>query len=91
MGHRHSLDPTLLWPWLWPAAAAATPIRPLAWELPYAAGAGVKKKKKGHQAYWIRDVTPAVSSHLNWPHPQVPEFPIRTHSEVLGVRIQLRS
>ena len=36
-GHRHSLDPVLLWLWCGPAAIA--PIRPLAWEPPYAAGA----------------------------------------------------
>ena len=33
-----------LWLWLWPAAAA--PIGPLAWELPHATGAALKKKKK---------------------------------------------
>ena len=37
-------DPELLRLWLWLAAAAL--IRPLAWELPYAAGAAIKKKKK---------------------------------------------
>ena len=44
---RRGLDPTLLWLWRRPAAIA--PIRPLAWELPYAAGAAqeiAKKKKK---------------------------------------------
>ena len=34
----------LLWLWLRPAAAAL--IRPLAWELPYAANEAVKKRKK---------------------------------------------
>ena len=34
----------LLWLWLWPAAAA--PIQPLAWELAYAMGAALKRKKK---------------------------------------------
>ena len=32
--------------WRWCRLAAATPIRPLAWELPYAAGAALKRKKK---------------------------------------------
>ena len=36
VGHRFISDSTLLWLWRRPAAAA--PIRPLAWELPYAAG-----------------------------------------------------
>ena len=44
VGHRHNSDPTLLWPWC--RLAAATPIRPLAWELPYAADAALKKLKK---------------------------------------------
>ena len=30
VGHRHSLDPALVWLWCKPAAAA--PIRPLAWK-----------------------------------------------------------
>ena len=37
-------DPTLLWLWRRPAAAAL--IQPLAWEPPYAVGAALKSKKK---------------------------------------------
>ena len=33
-------------PWLWWRLAAAAPIRPLAWELPYAAGVAKKREKK---------------------------------------------
>ena len=50
VGCRLGLDPTLLW--LWRRLAATAPIRPLAWESPYAAGAAqtntkkTKKKKK---------------------------------------------
>ena len=40
---RHGLDPVLLW--LWRRLAAAAPIWPLAWELPYATGAALKKEK----------------------------------------------
>ena len=36
-------DPALLWLWHRPAAAA--PIRPLAWDPPYAAGAALKRNK----------------------------------------------
>ena len=43
-GWRHGSDPTLLWLWHRPAAVA--PIGPLAWELPYAANAALKGKKK---------------------------------------------
>ena len=43
VGHRRSSDTALLWLWHRPAAVA--PIRPLAWEPPYAAGAALKKTK----------------------------------------------
>ena len=43
VGQRRSLDPALLWLWRRPAAAA--PMRPLAWEVPYAEGAALKKAK----------------------------------------------
>ena len=43
IGHRCGLDPVLLW--LWRRAAAVTLIQPLAWELPYAAGVALKRKK----------------------------------------------
>ena len=41
--HRHSSDLVLLW--LWRRSAATAPIRPLAWEPPYAAGAALKQQK----------------------------------------------
>ena len=37
VGRRRGSDPTLLW--LWRRLVATAPIRPLAWEPPYAAGA----------------------------------------------------
>ena len=43
-GHRHSLDPLLLWLWCRPVAVA--PIQPLAWEPPYAASAALKTPQK---------------------------------------------
>ena len=43
VGHRYSLDPQLLW--LWCRLAAVAMIQPLAWELPYAVAAALKKKK----------------------------------------------
>ena len=42
-GQRHGLDPMLLWLCCRPADTA--PIWPLAWELPYAKGAAIKKSK----------------------------------------------
>jgi len=44
IGHRCGLDPALLWLWCRPAGAA--PIRPLAWEPPYASSAALKKRQK---------------------------------------------
>ena len=44
VGCRHGSDPALLW--LWHRLAATAPIRPLAWEPPYAAGAALKSKKQ---------------------------------------------
>ena len=44
LGHRHGSDPA--WLWLWHRPAAEAPIRPLAWELPYAIGAALKSKRK---------------------------------------------
>ena len=44
VGHRHDLDLALLW--LWHRLAVAAPIRPLAWEPPYAAGAALKRQTK---------------------------------------------
>ena len=43
VGRRHGLDPVLLW--LWPRLAATDPIRPLAWEPPYAMGEAPKRQK----------------------------------------------
>ena len=43
VGWKHDSDLTLLWLWCRPVAAA--PIRPLAWEFPYATCAALKKKK----------------------------------------------
>ena len=44
VGHSCCSDLALLWLWCRPAAAA--PIQPLAWELPYDTGASLKRKKK---------------------------------------------
>ena len=44
VGHRLGSDPALLWLWCRPGATA--PIRPLAWEPPYAAGVAQRNSKK---------------------------------------------
>ena len=49
--HRRGSDPTLLWLWHRPAAAAL--IWPLAWELPYAMGTALKRKKKKKRCHHL--------------------------------------
>ena len=44
VGHRLCLDLVLLW--LWCRLTAAALIQPLAWELAYAVGAALKRKKR---------------------------------------------
>ena len=39
--------------WLWSRLAAAAPTRPLAWELPYAGGVALKRKKKVLSHYHV--------------------------------------
>ena len=63
VGHRRGLDLALLW--LWCRAEATAPIRPLAWEPPYAVGAAQemvkkdkKKKKKENQKKQARNNFP---------------------------------
>ena len=48
---RNGSDPEFLWVWHRPAAAA--PIQPLAWELPYAVGTAIKSNNsnKKHRTY----------------------------------------
>ena len=47
VGCRRGLDPVLLWLWRRPVAVA--PIRPLAWEPPYAVGVALKIQKTNKQ------------------------------------------
>ena len=44
IGRRHGSDPELLW--LWQKTGSTVPIRPLAWEPPYAVGVALEKAKK---------------------------------------------
>ena len=44
VGCRRGSDPALLW--LWRRPVATVPIRPLAWEPPYAVGAAQRDSKK---------------------------------------------
>ena len=64
-GRRRSSDPALLW--LWYRSAAIAPIRPLAWEPPYAVGMALiskkKKKKKVHTLILNFDLHHCVAPH----------------------------
>ena len=62
VGRRPGSDLTSLW--LWCSLAAAAPIRPLAWDLPYVTGAALerqkdkktkkkKKKKRVPYIFWL--------------------------------------
>ena len=62
VGHRGSLDLELLW--LWRRLAPVAPTRPLAWELPYAAGVALKKSKKKKVIKYF-DVAKAMGLHLH--------------------------
>jgi len=50
VGCRHGLDLVLLWH----RPAATAPIQPLAWELPYAAGAALKRGGGGEHLNYYR-------------------------------------
>ena len=66
VGHRCGSDLELLWlGWLWCRPAATVPIRPLAWEPPYAAGAAVKRqKKKKRQKTKKKETHVVINGHL---------------------------
>jgi len=52
LGHRLYSDLALLWLWCRPASALL--IQTLVWELPYAMGAALKKKKKDKKTHLER-------------------------------------
>ena len=58
-GHRCSSGPTSLWLWRRPAAVA--PIRPLAWEPPYAVGAALKRQKTKKKLFIVY-----LKFNFNW-------------------------
>jgi len=71
VGHRRGSDPALLW--LWHRLAATAPIRPLAWETPYALGASQemakrqkkKKQNKTKKHHKIPHLTPVRMAIIN--------------------------
>ena len=65
VGHRCSSDPALLC--LWCRLAAAAQIQLLAWELPYATGVALKKKKKKLKTISYIFIYKAISSPIILP------------------------
>ena len=64
IGHRRSSDLTL--PWLWHRLVATAPIRPLAWEPPYASGSGLekaKRQKKKRKNFYSTPAKRKISCH----------------------------
>ena len=69
VGLRYGLDPELLW--LWCRLAAAPLIQPLAWELPYALGAALKRQNKKQK--WRQDhIWPKFTLQRGLPSPLLP-------------------
>ena len=60
VGHRCGLDPT--WLWLWCRPAAAAPNQPLAWEPPCALGVALKSQKKKEKKRSLRGACSLLSS-----------------------------
>ena len=74
VGRRRGSDYALLWLWCRPAAVA--PIRPLAWEPPYATGAALKNQKKG--AFFLNAHCSVI---IPMPEGDLPQRPHDSHSK----------
>ena len=70
--------------WLWRRPAATAPIRPLAWELPYAVGAALKKQNKTNncnavQLYmmmWYTYIISIILEGIDFIMSLLPSFPV---------------
>ena len=86
VGRRRGLDSMLLWCWCRPVATA--PIRPLAWEPPYAAGAAQEKAKRQKKRICIMGVS-TVKAHLSSYRARDKESPICTMEKDSGAHFQM--
>ena len=78
--------PTLLW--LWGRLVATAPIRPLAWERPYATGAALEKAKR--QKKKQKTKTKLIGSSYLWPSGNQPNWDAsgcRSLASFSGLRI----
>ena len=90
VGCRHGLDPTLLC--LWHRLVATAPIRPIAWESPYAVGVALKKKnqlqkKKElnfiYKLYRPKYIFFSVFLELHPWHMEVPKLGVKSELQLL--------
>ena len=63
VGHRNSSDLALLWLWHRPAATAL--IQPLAWELPCAMGAALKRQNNNNNNNKFKNKTCLLISFIS--------------------------
>ena len=61
---RHGLDSALLW--LWHRLAPVALMQPLAWELPYASGAALKRQINPEESVWMKKERAGVSVVTQW-------------------------
>ena len=96
VGRRHGLDPLLLR--LWCRLATIAPMRPLTWELPYAALKrqkffffNLKKKKKKERKHFQRTVKEGMNFfiflQLNLWHTEVPRLVVELELQLLAYSI----
>ena len=74
VGHRYGSDPMLLW--LWHRLEAVAPIRPLAWEPPYAVGEALKRPPAPQKKKW---------DTIQKRHKLYSSFTFLPHSSTLGI------
>ena len=83
VGHRCVSDPAL--PWLWHRQAAAAPIQPLAWELPYAACGALKSNKERKKEEVGVDKYPSLLPAVQSQGEYFRQL-LRTHSCFIGLK-----
>ena len=68
VGCRSGLDSE--WPWLWCKPAAEAPIQPLAWDVPYAAGAYPPPQKKDSVFISLASIITGDKVKMLFTHPR---------------------
>ena len=84
VGCRRGSDLLLLWLWHRPAATA--PIRPLAWESPYATGAALEKDQKKKKKKFLFSGVPDI---VQWKRIQLGTMRLRVQSLALFSELRI--